>query len=172
MTLCKEQTVLGRQEMPRLFSLLYWLARKPFMPKHSGGVLPWCDSASFLLREIPRKLLSLWRLGGEEGIEGCDGDVVDLSKPRCLITRGSKFGFVWALCISWLLQQLEKKNCIFRLCCWIWEGFFHSFYYVLRLVVIPRSNLNRKHKPAASFLSQTPFILHSSLPSRCCFHFF
>lgn len=64
----KNKTVVGRQHVPVLFSFLYWLDCKLFMPKHSGGVLPWCDSAFFLLREIPRKLLSLWRLGGEERI--------------------------------------------------------------------------------------------------------
>lgn len=65
-SVCKEQTVLGRQGMPMLFSFLCWLDCKPFIPKCSGDVLPWYDSASFLLREIPGKLFSFWRLGGEE----------------------------------------------------------------------------------------------------------
>lgn len=52
------------------------------------------------------------------------------------------------------------------------KGFSTAFVMFLRVAVVPRSNLNRKHKAAASFLSLTPFILHSSFPSRCCFHFF
>lgn len=52
------------------------------------------------------------------------------------------------------------------------ERVFPQLLLCLRVVVVPRLNLNRKHKAAASFLSQTPFILNSSPPSRCCFHFF
>lgn len=52
------------------------------------------------------------------------------------------------------------------------ERVFPQLLLCLRVVVVPRLNLNRTHKAAASFPSQTPFILHSSLPSRCCFHFF
>jgi len=74
--------------MPMLFSFLYWLCCKPFMPKHSGGILPWWDSASFLLREIPRKLLSLWRLGKEEGIDSCGGGCSGLEQAKVLDYTG------------------------------------------------------------------------------------
>lgn len=167
---CKEQAVLGRREMPMLFSCCYWLGCKLLVPKRSGGVQPWCD-CFLLLRDIPRKLLFLWRLDRKEGIGSWGGILWTWASQGAWLRWDSKSGFVWTPHLNWLLQQL-KRNCIFWLCCWIWKGFFHSFCYVLRVVAVPRSNLNRKHKAAASFLSQAPFILHSSLPSRCCFPFF
>lgn len=156
--------------MAMIFSFLNWLDCKPFMPKHSEGVLQWCETASFLLRENLRKLLYLWRLGGEQGIGSWRGCVSWTGATGAWSHWDSKFRFAWTLHLSWLLQLLSVNCCIFRLCCWIWEGFFHSFYVLG--VAVPGSSLNRKHKAAASFLSQTPFILHSSLPNRCCFHFY
>lgn len=115
-------------------------------------------------------LLETWR-GRKRELEAEGGILWTWASQGAWLHWDSKSGFVWTPHLNLLLQQLEKRNCISWLCCWIWKGFFHSFCYVLR-VVVPRSSLNRKHKAAASFLSQTPFILHSSHRSRCCFHFF
>lgn len=157
---CREQPVLGRGGVSVLLSANHLCHLFILRGSAVLGLLPSCCRGSLGSSGDSGEGRRTWKLK-----QGCCG----------LASRGVPG--IASLALKGSLPQLaaaaiaEEKLHLLAMLSDL-ERVFPQLLLCLRVVVVPRLNLNRKHKAAASFLSQTPFILNSSLPSRCCFHFF